>query len=251
MRLALLTLLLLGVTQTAFGQALDLAALPKPKQAMPMRQSVWSFGITGERNNLKAGNGTDELLGNSAAIQIGTGSVSGSWYTIASLDILLGPYERALQDQLNVDYQGTGFTVWTGFSAQTLDLRSSAGGYGFALGLSYADTVGRSIGANRKDSGKGTPEDEKRIGNYNIRITNFSLLPGIFFSWLSPGRPEGNTPDLLATRTEGYILTLGVAVPLLVSYSTKYETLDGKSEDESGQLRGYGVLITLTSLLGT
>lgn len=216
----------------------------------PVRKSVWSFALTGTRHNLKAGNGTDELLGNTASVQIGTGTIARSWYALGSFDILLGPYEPALGGQLNVDFQGTGFTVWSGFSAQTLDLRSDAGGYGFALGLSYADTVGRSIGANRQDRPDGADGD--LYSNYVMRITNFSLLPGIFFSWLSPSRPQGNTPELLTTRTEGYILTLGVAMPLLISYSTESERFDpAKSGKEDGQLRGYSVLIALITLLGT
>jgi hypothetical protein len=217
----------------------------------PVRKSVWSFGLTGARHSLKAGNGRDEFLGNSAAVQIGNGSVAKSWYSLGSLDILLGPYEPALGDQLSVDYQGTGLTMWTGFSAQTLDLRSEAGGYGFALGLSYADIVGRSIGKNKKDDGSADPDNGARIGAYTMRVTNFSLLPGIFFSWLSPARPSGNAPELLATRTEGYILTLSAAMPLLVSYSAKFERLDGEQESDSGRLRGYSVLVTLMSLLGT
>lgn len=249
----LLPLLMLAVTWPKLAKAAELG-LPakKPTEA---KSSVFSFGVTGSRHNLKSGDG-NEVVGNSGAVQLGTGRVGESWFGLLSLDIHMGPYEPALDDQLNVDFQGTGLTLWTGFSAQTLDLRSAAGGYGFALGLSYADIVGRSIGANHKDSrrrdGSGKPagEDAELIDNYTMRVTNFSLLPAIFFSWLKPGRLAGNSPELLSTRGEGYVLTIGVAMPIMVSYQAKYELLDGTPQNDTGQLRGYSVLLNLTSLLG-
>lgn len=230
--------------------------LKKDAPAKPVKRTVWSIGVAGERHSLKAGDG-NELLGNAAEVQLGSGYLSQSWYLLGTLDILLGPYEPTRDRQLNVDYVGTGLTIWTGFSAQTMDLRSSEGGYGFALGLSYADMVGRAVGRNRKDSGErqadGQPleEDKGLIDTYAMRITNFSLLPAIFFSWLDPARPQGNSPELLATRVEGYLLTLGVAMPLQVSYQAKYETFDGESHTETGQLRGYSIMASLTALLGT
>ena len=207
--------------------------------------NVWSFGLTGMRHSLKAGDG-NELLGNSGAIQLGTGYISASWYSDVSLDILLGPYEPTREKQLNVDYVGTGLTAFAGFSAQTKNLRSAEGGYGFALGLSYADSVGRSVGRNRKEG-----RSSDLIDNYSMRVTAFSLIPAIFFSWLREARPNGNTPELLETRVEGYFLTIGMAMPLLSSYSAKYDKRDGEPVTEKGQLRGYSLVITLKAMLGT
>jgi hypothetical protein len=247
-----------------------------PAGASSDKRSVFSFGVTGARHSLKAGNG-HEVLGNSGAVQLGMGQVADSWYVLTSLDIVLGPYERALNQQLDVDYFGTGLTGWLGFSAQTLDLRSREGGYGFALGLSYTDIVGRSIGSNRDkgadgDGGGGADDQVARTENYVMRVNNLSLLPAIFFSWLEPGRPKGNSPEQLATRLEGYLLTIGAAMPLVINYQAKFErrirrdvTADASAspeeraesaasvepDTESGRLRGYSVLVTLTALLGT
>ena len=66
-----------------------------------VRNNVWSVGMTGKRHSLKAGDG-NELLGNSAAVQLGKGYISESWYASLSLDILLGPYEPTRNGQLNV-----------------------------------------------------------------------------------------------------------------------------------------------------
>jgi hypothetical protein len=226
------------------------------------RKSVWSVGLTGQRHSLKSGI-DDDLLGNSALVQLGTGRIAESWYANASLDIILGPYEPTRQKQLNVDFVGTGLTVWTGFSAQTLDLRSQAGGYGFALGLSYADIVGRSQGSNRAlvdcgpDPKSGCEDANARlIDQYQMRVTNLAVQPAIFFSWLSAARPEGNNPALLATRLEGYFLTVGLAIPLIANYQVKYTTLGSRHEPAEsgtakGRLRGYSLVVGLTAMLGT
>lgn len=244
--------------------ALFLAVASGTAYGAEPRRSVWSVGVSGQRHSLKAGDG-NEILGNSGAFQLGYGFVAQSWFLNLSLDVLLGPYEPTREGQINVDYLGTGFTLWTGVSAQTLDLRSQAGGYGFALGVSYADAVGRAIGRNRDED---DPPPSELIDDYVLRVTNFSLLPAIFFSWLKEARPRGNTPELLATRVEGYFLTLGMAMPIMVSYNARYslrtkpapvatpaeaqEPAKGpQSVEEKGRMRGYSVLVSLTAMLGT
>lgn len=241
----------------SLGISVLLPSTPAPAaiievESEDIKRSVWSVGLTGNRHTWKAGDG-NEILGNSAAVALGGGYIEEEWYVNLSLDIILGPYEPTRNRQLNVDYQGTGLTIWWGYSAQTLDLRSAEGGYGFALGLGYADTVGRSFGKNRRESKDANdPENAELIESYVMRVTNFSLLPAIFFSWLSPGRKHGNAPELLMTRVEGYVLTLGMAMPLLATYKAEYSTkAGGENTSESGRLRGYQMLVSLTAMLGT
>jgi hypothetical protein len=233
-------------------------AAAETKATQGARDQAWSFGVAGERHNLKAGNG-HELIGNAGKVQLGTGWIHPRWYGLVSLDVALGPYEPTYGGQHVVDYVGTGLTTWLGFSAQTLDLRSKDGGYGFALGLSYGDIVGRSTGRNLRDAGGERNPD--LVDDYTMHVTDFSLMPAVFFSWLRPARPAGNTPELLATRVEGYVLTLGMEMPLLVTYQAKFQTRERKKDDgsiepahaetASGQLRGYSILVALTALLGT
>ena len=174
-------------------------------------------------------------------VSLGAGYISKSWLFNGSVDILLGPYEPTRGERFDVDFYGTGATLWLGFSAQTLDLRSPEGGYGFALGLSYADTVGRSA----ELSSGATPD-------YVMHVTNLSLVPGLFFSWLKPARPRGNTPELLTTRLEGEVLSFGMAMPLISSYSATYESevAPRQSVTEKGRLRGYSLTLSLTGFLG-
>lgn len=204
------------------------AVLAKIQGAEPKR-NVFSVGLAGTRHSLKSGE-ADEVIGNAGAVSLGAGYIAKSWLFNASFDILLGPYEPTRQGAYNVDFYGTGATLWTGFSAQTLDLRSPAGGYGFALGLSYADMVGRSAEATG-----GSPE-------YTMRVNHLSLVPGLFFSWLEPARPRGNTPDLLKTRLEGEILSLGMSMPLLSTFN---------ANAAKGRLRGYSIVLNITGVIGT
>ena len=248
MRVGALTGILLGLAASVASAA------PSPKtndsaQPHATRRNAWSVGFTGLRHALKAGDG-NELTGNGGDVQFGRGYIGDSWFGDATLDILLGPFDPTFDRQFNVDYLGTGATVTAGFSAQSKSLRSAEGGYGFALSLSYADIVGHSIGKNRQDSGLDRPEDRALPSDYTMRVTYFSLTPSIFFAWLEPPRPAGNTPDLLTTRVEGYFLNLGVSMPLLASYQAK-QTVGDQQVTESGQLRGYSIVVGLSAMLGT
>jgi len=68
------------------------------------------------------------------------------------------------------------------------------------------DTIGRSIGLSSSKDGADV------IDKYVMRVTNYSVCPSIFFAWLNEkSRPTGNTPDLLTTKIEGYLLNIGIA----------------------------------------
>lgn len=234
-----------------------------------VRKTAVLVGVTGSRHSLKGSD--NELLGSAGAIQIGTGYIDENWYASLSLDVVLGPFEPTLGNQLNVDYSGTGLTLWTGVSAQTMNLRSPEGGYGFALGLSYMDIIGRSVGKNRKMRNDQKDGEQELIDNYIMRVNSLAVIPALFFSWLAPPRPRGNTPELLTTRIDGYFLTIGGALPLLSHYNARYERLknhthktsaatDGNSTQmqdkntsttEKGALAGYSIIISFTAMLGT
>ena len=249
-------LILLALATPALAQ--DAAGPPQRIEGGVMepgfRKTAFSIAVTGLRYNWKGGE--DELIGKAAAIQLGTSYLSDSWYVAFSVDILLGPYEPTRGNQVNVDFSGTGLTLWTGLSAQTMSLRSPEGGYGFALGLSYADMIGRSIGKNRQESNDDLTSNGGLIDNYTMRVNNVSMMPALFFSWLVPPRPRGNTPELLKTRLEGYFFTIGGAMPILANYSARYtKRPDANSPDaaqvtQKGDLRGYSLVITLAAMLG-
>jgi len=226
----------------------------------PVRNNIWTVGISGVKHNLKS-TGANEVLGRAGMVSLGLGYIAKSWFTTAAVDFILGPYEPTRSNEVDADYTGTGVTAWWGYSAQTLDLRSVDGGYGFALGLSYADIIGRSAGPNRKSPDDPyAPENEGLVDGYQIQVNALSVIPAVFFTWLAPARPRGNTPELLTTRLEGWFLTLGAAVPLDASFKAKYDRRllpdpnarlsSSEPVKESGPLNGYSIILSLSGLLG-
>lgn len=255
--ISVLIILLLCGQASAQTLAPSPFSLERHTDTYGVKRSVFSVGLQGEKHNLKAGDG-NELTGNSAAVQLGTGYIADKWYTAVTLDIILGPYEPVRNRELNSDFFGTGLTWFSGISAQTQNLRSPEGGYGFALGLSYADIIGRTVSGRSQDSRSG--KKDTTIDNYIMRVNKFSMMPAVFFSWLKDARPKGNSPELLTTRLEGYLMTIGVAIPLLTTYSAKYTVRDNdpqteltpiREQKDDGQLRGYSVLCAITTFLGT
>ena len=214
-----------------------------------MKTAVWSFGITGAQENLKAA-GNNQLIGTSAAVQIGYGHIARDWLANFSVDILQGPYQPTYDSQLQVDHSGFGFTAWTGLSAQNTNVRSPEGGYGFALGLSYGALTGQMMGRNRRDDGQGTAADRALIDSYTSHVSKLSIIPGLFFTWLDQARPTGNTPELLMTRIEGLVLLIGAATPIAATYNTSYTKGTNEVIREHGSLSGYSIVVNLTALLG-
>jgi hypothetical protein len=61
---------------------------------------------------------------------------------------------------------------------------------------------------------------------------------------------------LLATRLEGYFLSVGLAIPLLANYRVEYETFGSgrepsQADNAKGKLRGYSLALGLAAMLGT
>ncbi|MBM4253967.1 MAG: hypothetical protein FJ146_18525 [Deltaproteobacteria bacterium] len=214
-----------------------------------VKSTVWSFGVTGLQENLKGSN-NHQLIGPSTAIQIGYGHLAEDWLAIVSADILQGPYQPTYDSQLQVDYAGFGLSAWTGLSAQKANLRSPEGGYGFALGLSLGTLKGVMIGRNRLDTADGDTTNKDRVDSYTMTLSKLSLVPGVFFTWLTGSRPHGNTPDLLKTRIEGYVLMVGAATPMFATYTAAYTQGTVEERRDSGSLSGYSIMVNFTALLG-
>lgn len=208
------------------------------------KSGVWSFGLAASQVNLKSGEG-EELTGFRSTSQLGWGHLGETWYGFVSLDILAGPYETAQQSKLLVDYAGTGVSAGIALSADNQSLRTKEGNYGFLLSLHYADITGRSI-----KTAAGSASSVGEISNLQARVQNFSILPAIFFCWLQPARPRGNTPELLMTRIEGYFLSIGLSTPFQANYAVSYQK-DNEIISNKVTLRGYSAIISLTALIGS
>lgn len=208
------------------------------------KNEVWAFGLGGFKHTLRSDDGYG-LSGVGSVVQLGRGHIATNWYVNGTIDIISGPYHADQKHASQVDFAGTGFTANFGYGL-TSSLRGAGSSYGFALGLHYADIVGRNIEAS-------APAPGVSVDGITMRVNDFSLMPGIFFSWLEPARPRGNKPILLITRLEGYLLSFSVAMPMLASYNIKYLQTDAAgtaSQSKSGPLKGYSFVVQLSALLG-
>lgn len=240
--------------------AMALAAAPKESNAIPYktsnraRNSAWSIGIAGYQHSLKSGD-ANNLLGTATAVQLGYTHISESWILLSSLDVISGPYLSPHQQKKNLDYSGTGGTISLASSAEGANIRTYAGNYGFALGVSYVDIVGRVVGERF--------DPDERIDQLVMRVTNFALMPSIFFTWLDEkARSESNRPSELITRIEGYYLNIGFQIPLIANYTLRYDELvdnpDSQAEDallrtpikEKGNLFGFSIIVSFSAFLG-
>ena len=236
-------MLLLRISAAVFCQILFIDAFAETKG---FKNAVWSVGTTVERFALE-GEDSNELTGTAGLLQFGGGFLGERFAFLGSANLILGPYEEVRSEDIKTDFGGTGFTAWT-YYAVGMDLRHPKGSYGFCLGLDYTDMVGRSVS-------KSASKDDRVLDNYVIRSAIFSVIPGFFFAWLEPARPKGNTPELLATRIEGYVLTIAYSYPLIADYKVKYTTAEPNGNNEqsfrsSGDLKGYAVIVGFGFLLG-
>lgn len=234
------------------GEAESIKSTVASKKEPPLAKDhmIWNFGLNVARNFLKSAEGKS-ILGSHGAVQFGAGYLTPRWYAFGSLDFITGPFEPVTVGELNVDYIGTGFSVWSGMSPWPDGLRSGGFGYGFALGVSYNDLVGRSIGygGRRSTTESGTNEGTPIIESYILDSTNVSVIPALFVSLMEKPRAMGNTPDLLATRLEGHIITLGLAFPVIAEFSKKTVLSDGQETVVNGAMKGRRIEVTWTALL--
>ena len=230
----------------AFGSsflAAEEAAKPVEETPIETRSTIWGLGLAVNQQARKSGDG-NHLLGISSMVQLSRGYIGSNWYASISLDIISGPYQSPKQQDLVVDFSGTGTTAIVAISAENQSLRTKQGNYGFLLGINYADVVGRSVGRRFTEEGGVT------IDNWVMRVNDFSLYPAIFFCWLAEARPIGNTPELLQTRIEGYFLTIGFSTPLQSRYNLSYQE-NGIAQRARGNLRGYSILVSFATLFGS
>ena len=259
-----LLLFLYTVSDAASGKDVSIT---KPFDSTLHSETVFTFGLTGIRHQLKSGN-ENQMIGNSAVLALGFGKINHTYMQVFTFDIIQGPFQPALDGQFDVDFEGTGISYTLAASAQETNLRSPLGSYGFSLGFSYSDIVGRSIGANKKFNLY--EENPDLLSSYSMRVTQLSLSPGLFFAWLKPIRDQTMSKEKLMTRVEGYILTISASLPLELTYRSTYERDPDRSDDKAvtesfnsqenewekrvttqkGQLGGFSIIIGFTALLG-
>ena len=209
------------------------------------RESVFHVGATLSQYALTGKNNL-KLIGNSGVINLGGGFLSESYFSLSSLNIILGPYQPLNDVDSRLDYSGTGFSTTLGWTWSSAGLRNTGGSFGISAGVHYVDIVGRSVGTRTLDTG--TIRDQVN------QIYDFSFLPGFFYANLKSPRRKGNDPELLTTRLEGLVIMLGIGFPIKSDYKQEYiQTSSGTGETKvksKGELEGRSYIITLITPLG-
>jgi hypothetical protein len=224
--------------------------IPSTVSAVEYQHNTWDIGLSASRYEFQ--DSKNSIIGNSGAFQIGRGWIGDRWRFGATVDILMGPYTEIRSECVRTDFFGTGLSATSYFSV-TGPLRSPSGSWGLSAGATYFDIVGRSVQNGDAD------KDGNVITNLTMRASTFMATAGIFRAWMVPKRPEGNTPDLLLTRIEGYMLGISGAYPIQSSYSVKYDiknqgasgpTGEPRSRSDRGDLEGYSISATFSAMLG-
>ena len=223
----------------------------------PPRNVFWSF----ESNLI----GFEKILPDNSTLRGPAGSFTAgygrtrenSWISIR-LHVLSGPWTDFRDHAFNTEFGGTMFDLEYGTAFPGFKLRSG-GGPILSLAGGYLDISGRNIGGNRNvDYENSDPSSLYSEKDFKLGIGELTITPAIGWSWTKPSRPTGNEMELQITRVESSMVKFGVIVPL---YSraritvTKRDKTSSFSEQpqqttHSGQVKGYGIVTTVSVWLG-
>lgn len=224
------------------------------------RPWVWSFGLTNQYQNLSNTSMDGIIEGRSSIMRFGAGYVHRKSLQFLNLDIHVGPFHAEQSDVAAIDFSGTGMTYQFGYTFADQGMRGPTGSYGVSVGLAYFDVVGRSIGKSQQQIAQSRNPSDRQDQNFTfnrnhvIHVSGFMITTGLFYSDLKTARPSGNTPELLSTRFEGFIATLGWAFPVYSTHNSTYERVttsgDVSPVSERDSLQGGALMMTITGLLG-
>ncbi len=222
------------------------------------RPLIWSAAASAQYQNLSDRNDVEIMSGRGTVLQFGGGYLGVNSYHLASLDIYAGPYEPVRNNRASLDFGGTGVTYQYGYALRAGGMRRTGGNIGLLASVAYFDVVGRSIGQNLEQREVTQTGDQgvdvlTSTRDYVVKVTSIVTIPAIFYADFVAARPRGNTPELLATRLEGYIVALGLALPAFgthnTSYVRRYEDDRLEKVRERSRLKGMTLMLTVTGML--
>lgn len=245
-----LLLSLLGFSLSLYGKA------PKPTSETPNKASFFSMHYAGYRYQLSS-DSRNLLVGNAMQLQVGYGKLREHTFWESGISLLVGPFTPNPDLPLLSTSQGFGAYTTMGWIAPDQPFRNPNGpAIGLQCGLHYMDLTQRSV-ATASTQGHTAPY-MGMISTRSMRVTDLSLYPGFFLSWLpTPPRPDMVHPDSAKTRIEGYWIQIGFGIPLYTRYDERYLdsgilNTDGIASQQrhAGALHGYTTMISFTVLLG-
>ncbi len=241
---------LLGFSLSLHGKA------PQPTSETPNKASFFAMHYAGYRYQLSS-DSRNLLVGNAMQLQVGYGKLREHTFWESGIGLLVGPFTPNPDLPLLSTSQGFGAYTTMGWIARDQPFRNPHGPViGLQCGLHYIDFTQRSV-ANTSTQGNIAPY-VGMISARSMRVTDLSLYPGFFLSWLpTPPRPDMVHPDSAKTRIEGYWIQIGFGFPLYTRYDERYLdsgmlNADGTPSQQrhTGALHGYTTTISLTVLLG-
>ncbi len=208
---------------------------------LPPRHANWSVGFDGRELNVTPGDRRYKQRALAPDINIGFTWIDESWWAMGRVHLPFGPTSERFPDSPPLDTEGYGVSATFGKTLSSSSLRESAGDYGVELGIESFELAARSF--RRQVLFDGTSTDA-----WVMKTRWTALTPAIFATFLKPARPQGNKPEWLMTRIEGYRVSLGVVVPVQRSWDLRYERAGVPEGDRGGWTGVHGVLSVSTWL---
>lgn len=193
---------------------------------------------------------SNNLIGNGLRVMIGGGYIFKTWLMKISYDIYMGPYDKTRTEQIPVDFNGSGYSMFFYKTLQKDGLRKNSGNFGLTLGISQMHLKGSLVTPKTYIAFDDTQET---INNYVININGYSTTLGLFFCKLLPARLKGNDIKSLQTRVEGLLLTAGITIPFETKYKAQYSIIKNDNiieNTQNGPLKGHASFINISILLG-
>ncbi|MBC7661141.1 MAG: hypothetical protein H7249_15695 [Chitinophagaceae bacterium] len=209
--------------------------------SIPPRTGAWTLGFDFRQLNIKPDDGRYKEHKISPDVNVGYVTIRNTWWFMGRVHLVFGPTSEHFPNSPTLDTSGYGYSFTYGKSLFG-DLRKSSGDYGAELGLEAFQVVGRSFESK-------TLSDGSLSSGWVMRTSWTALSPALYATFLQPSRPQGNRPEWLVTRIEGYRVSLGVVIPVQTSWDLSW-THDQVGQGGRGKWKGAFGLASLTAWLG-
>lgn len=227
-----------------------------------LNNDYWLFGASSLKSNLSAeGDDVEDFKNTSLQISIGKGVFRDKWSFSGSIDLLSGPLEPFFENDLDVELEGFGLTFLSSYALTGTGIRDKKPSFAATFGLNYLSVNGASIGRNKNlNKDFDSPLNSGKINGYSVNLSTLNIVLGTTFNWIEKARPQGNHPDLLKTRLEGYALSILAFVPVYGSMDSKVDTLlfnntsskiYTSTEDSTSDVSGATIMLSLLTYISS
>lgn len=218
-----------------------IAKLTAKEANRPSRKANWSVGIDVRQMSVTPDDRRYKQREAAPDINIGFVWIEDSWWAKGGMHLPLGPNSQRYPDSPPLDNEGYGVSAIFGKSLSG-SLRKDSGDYGLELGVESFELSARSFRRQVLNDGSATD-------SWIVKTRWVAITPAIFATFLRPARPQGNAPEWLMTRIEGYRIALGVVVPVQKSWDLRYKQGDSFRGDR-GSWKGFHGLFSVNAWLG-